>query len=131
MTWKELAAKALVESYHPGHWQWMRERHLRKFFPELVEELEQKGELQDFLVATTYAVHEMCEVMEDRGTAPQIVGNSLWRSSSRGRRTRRTSRSRGKWRLPWLRSVLPPSDSLPQGATERPNDERARKKEAQ
>jgi hypothetical protein len=51
----------------------MRENHLRKFFPELVKELQASGELKDYLVATTYAVHELADLLERQGADAQAV----------------------------------------------------------
>ena len=52
MNWKQKAFQAKREGYVPGQWQRMLDRHLRQFFPELVQEL--GPEYQDYLVSQVY-----------------------------------------------------------------------------
>jgi hypothetical protein len=71
-TWKEQAAEAVKAGYMPkNHWERMLERHLRRLFPQLVQEL--GDDLEAYLVVMTYDAMNLANRLEDEGTDPHTA----------------------------------------------------------
>jgi|GEM_PF-2896798 len=68
-TWQEQASDAIKEGYVVrNQWERMLEKHLKKFFPDLVREL--ANDLPAYLIVQTYDAMSMANRLEDEGTDP-------------------------------------------------------------
>src|ERR1700731_3677544 len=71
-TWKERANEAIKEGYVVrNQWERMLEKHLKKFFPDLVREL--ANDLPAYLIVQTYNAMSMANRLEDEGTDPHTA----------------------------------------------------------
>lgn len=69
--WAEQAAKALAEDYSPGNIYENRLRHnLEEIKPELYQELLQKGDLDNYLIAQVHSAQSLYLNLLEAGTNP-------------------------------------------------------------
>ena len=72
--WKQLATEAIADGYQPGNgWETMLDQHLRQYFPDLVQELSQKGTYREYLQAQTNSSLNEYLVMTDQGMEPRTA----------------------------------------------------------
>jgi hypothetical protein len=71
-TWEAKANEAIKEGYVVrNQWERMLEKHLKKFFPDLVREL--ANDLPAYLIVQTYDAMSMANRLEDEGTDPHTA----------------------------------------------------------
>jgi hypothetical protein len=70
--WQERAAQALQEGYQPGGtWERQLRRHLERFFPALVQELQAQGDWEAYLQAQTWEAKNFYADLCEQGLPPE------------------------------------------------------------